>query len=122
MIKVQQVEYVEMEDGTTRAARVKFINPKGAPIDYQGTFYLAAPANLTVPVNTPLAKTFTVAAGSSLNVDYDVQIPLIAVGQMDLVACVEVKVAGTPIVTFIGSKIVRVIFAPAVEWGDIIWL
>ena len=122
MIKVQQTTYVDFEDGTLQAARVKFINPKAAPITYEGVFYLAEPANLTVPVNTPVSREFTVAAQSFRNEDYDVQIPLLTVQQKNLVACVQVKVAGTPIVTFVGSKIVRVTFAPSVEWGDIIWL
>jgi len=126
MIEAQEIKalqtHVEFEDGTTHTARVKFINPKGAKIDYEGLFYLADPGDITTPVNVPEPKTFSVAAGSSQNVDFDVQMPLIAVAEKDLVACVQVKVGGTPITTFIGSKIVRLVFAPAVEWGDIVWL
>jgi len=121
-IKVQAVEYVDFEDGTTHTARVSFINPKGAPIDYEGLFYLADPGDLTTPVNVPEPKTFSVAAGASKNVDFSVQMPLIAVAQMNLVACVQVKVGGVPITTFFGGKIVRLTFTPAIDWGDITWI
>jgi len=113
--------YVDFQDGTSQRARVTFTNPKAQAISYGGRFYLANPADLNTPVNTPITKAFTVAAQGNLAVDYDIGIPLLTVQQAQFVACLQVTVGGTPIVTFVGTEIVRVTFSPAVQWGDIIW-
>jgi len=112
---------VEFDDGTTQYARVTFTNPKGASIDYTGEFYLASATDLTLPVNNPVIKSFTIPAGGDLNVDYAVPIPLLAVQTADYVACLKVLVGGQPVVTFFGSDGVRVTFSPAIGWGDIVW-
>jgi len=108
-------------DGTVQRARVRFTNPKAQAITYTGKFYLALPSNLNNPVNAPAVKDFSVAAQGASDVDFSVDIPLLTVQQLSLVACLQVLISGSPIVTFVGAEAVVVNFSPAVSWGDIVW-
>lgn len=120
-------EYVDFDDGSVHAASVKFTNPKAQAIEYSGRLYLAAPTDLSTPVNVPVVKSFVVPAqvGSvpgEATVPFDnVVIPLLTVQTASFVACLQVSVGGTPLVTFVGTKIVRVTFKPGIGWGDIVW-
>ena len=120
-------EYVNFDDGTVHAASVQFTNPKAQPITYSGKLYLAVPADLVTPVNTPVTKAFTVPAqvggvpGTTTTLFDNVVMPLLAVQSADFVACLQVSIAGVPLVTFTGVKLVKVTFKPGIGWGDITW-
>lgn len=120
-------EYVDFVDGSAHVASVRFTNPKAQPINYSGKFYLAVATDLVTPINTPVIKPFTVPAQvggvpGEATVPFDnVVMPLLTVQTANFVACLQVSVAGVPLVTFTGVKIVRVTFSPAIGWGDIVW-
>lgn len=120
-------EYVDFDDGTVHAASVRFTNPKAQAISYSGRFYLAVASDLTTPINTPVVVPFTVPAqvggapGAAIVLFDNVITPLLAVQTANFIACLQVSVAGVPLVTFTGVKIVRVTFRPGIGWGDIAW-
>lgn len=123
-----QVEEFQMladptfDDGTTHVGHITFVNPKGQAITYGATLYLAAPANLTVPITSSPVKTFSIAAGgTSSRIDFTVMAPLLAVSTATFVACCAITVAGVTVVTFVGATAVVVNFSPSINWGDITW-
>lgn len=120
-------EYVDFDDGTVHAASIRFTNPKAQAISYSGKLYLAVASDLTTPINTPVTQPFVVPAavagvpGSAVVPFNNVIMPLLAVQTAEFIACLQVSVAGVPVVTFTGVKIVRVTFRPSIGWGDITW-
>lgn len=119
--------YVDFDDGTVHAASVVFTNPKAQAITYEGKFYLALASDLVTPINTPVIKSFAVPAqvggvpGQATVPFSNIIMPLLTVQTANFVACIQVSVAGVPLVTYTGATIVRVTFRPGIGWGDIIW-
>ena len=118
------VERMEMEDpnfesGTPHVATATFHNPKTASFDYEAELYLGKTVGSKVV--TSGVKSFSIAAGSSKNVDFSVSMPQLAIPDDSFHVYLEVKHLGVLLITFIGTEDVAVYVTPAIEVTEITW-
>jgi len=122
IVAVKQVEMRDptFGDGELHSATVTFSNPKAAPITYEAELYLGSAIGDRQA--TSGVKSFSIAAGKQLAVEFPLAMPAITVEQKSFKVILPVSVAGTLVITYVATEDVIVRLVPAIDIIGITWV